>query len=243
MCGRYSLGDPSPLMRRFGLEEFAETTITPRFNVAPTEQIPIVIQRPAGRELRIAKWGFQPPWMKASKRPPPINARADMLTTSAMFRSSIGKWRCIIPADGFYEWLTMPGQKQKQPMHIRLKSGQIFGFAGLYTSRVSGVDGTGTAVIITTEPNELVEPIHNRMPAILLPELEAAWLNPELTNTETLLAMLSPYTAEAMVAIPVSTAVNTAGQEGAELIQPINVATGKTVCRTEFTGELQISAD
>jgi putative SOS response-associated peptidase YedK len=224
MCGRYTLGDPSPLMRRFGLEEFAETSITPRFNVAPTQQVPIIVQRPQGRELRMAKWGFQPPWMKGGKRPPPINARLDTLATSPMFRSSIAKWRCIIPADGFYEWQTIPGEKQKQPMYIRLKSGEMFGFAGLYTSRVDGVDGTGTAVIITTGPNELIMPIHNRMPAILLPELEAAWLNSDITSTPELLALLRPYPAESMVSIPVSTAVNAAASEGAELIVPIGTS-------------------
>jgi putative SOS response-associated peptidase YedK len=209
-------------MRRFGLEEFAETTITPRFNVAPSEQIPIVIHRTARRELRLVKWGFQPPWIKSSKRPPPINARADTLKTSPMFRSSIVKWRCIIPADGFYEWQAIPGQKQKQPIYYRLKSGEVFGFAGLYTSRVNGIDGTGTAVIITTQPNELVEPVHDRMPVILLPQLEDVWLDPDLNDMDKLLALLQPYPADAMVAIPVSNAVNTAGTEGRELTEPID---------------------
>src|SRR6187397_3082714 len=102
MCGRYTLGDPSPLKRRFGLEEFAETTITPRFNVAPSQDIPIVVQQSDGtRELLMAKWGFVPHFMggKPGKRPPPINTRAETLATSGMFRSSVGKYRCIIPAD------------------------------------------------------------------------------------------------------------------------------------------------
>jgi putative SOS response-associated peptidase YedK len=221
MCGRYTLGDPSPLMRRFGLEEFAETAITPRFNVAPTEQIPIVIQRPHGRELRMVKWGFQPPWMKSGKRPPPINARAESLEKSPLYKSSIAHWRCIIPADGFYEWEAVPGQKKKQPIYLRLKDGEIFGFAGLYSGRVDGVEGTGTAVIITTTPNELIEPIHDRMPAMLRRELEEKWLAPELTDAQELLRILGPYPAEAMVAIPVSTAVNTAGIDGPELIEPV----------------------
>jgi putative SOS response-associated peptidase YedK len=125
MCGRYTLGDPSPLKRRFGLEEFAETTITPRFNVAPSQDIPIVVQHSNGtRELRMAKWGFVPHFMdgKPGKRPPPINARAETLATSGMFRGSIAKGRCIIPADGFYEWKMIdPDTKNKQPMCIRLK--------------------------------------------------------------------------------------------------------------------------
>src|SRR5215212_7007436 len=98
MCGRYTLGDPSPLMRRFGLEEFAENTITPRFNVAPTQEIPIIVQRHGRRELRMVKWAFQPPWMQdQKKRPLVINARVETLTKSPLFRTSIEKWRCIIP--------------------------------------------------------------------------------------------------------------------------------------------------
>jgi putative SOS response-associated peptidase YedK len=221
MCGRYSLGDPSPLMRRFGLEEFAETTITPRFNVAPTQEIPIVVERPTGRELRIVKWGFVPFFMRdsKSKRPPPINAKAETLSTSGMFRGSVAKWRCIIPADGFYEWQTIPGEKTRQPMYIQLAGRGIFGFAGLYTSKSDA--SPGTAVIITTTPNELVAPIHNRMPAILLPALEAMWLDPNLTDVDEALSLLTPYPADAMIMMPVSTQVNTATAEGPELIVPI----------------------
>ncbi len=107
VCGRYTLADPSPLKRRFGLEESAETDVRPRFNVAPSQDIPIVAQQSDGtRELLMAKWGFVPHFMgeKPGKRPPPINARAETLATSGMFRSSVGTNRCIIPADGFYEW-------------------------------------------------------------------------------------------------------------------------------------------
>src|SRR3954470_15404004 len=108
MCGRYSLTDPSPLKRRFNLEEFAETAITPRFNVAPSQQIPVIVERDGHRELVLARWGFQPGWMKEAKRPPPINARAETLMDSRLFKSAIARGRCLIPADGFYEWKTLP---------------------------------------------------------------------------------------------------------------------------------------
>jgi len=210
-------------MRRFGLEEFAETTITPRFNVAPTQEIPIIVERPEGRELRIVKWGFTPFLMKDAKgkRPPPINARSETLATSGMFRSSIEKWRCIIPADGFFEWQPIEGQKTKQPMYVQLKDKSMFGFAGLYTSGSGG--SQGTAAIITTTPNELMEPTHNRMPAILLPALEDVWLDPKMLDTAEALTLLTPYPAAAMIATPVSTRVNVAANEGAELIGAISL--------------------
>jgi putative SOS response-associated peptidase YedK len=211
-------------MRRFGLEEFAEPTITPRSNVAPTQDIPIVVERPTGRELRMAHWGFVPFFMKDStgKRPPPINARAETLATSGMYRGSIAKYRCIIPADGFYEWQAIPGEKTKQPMYVQLKDKSLFGFAGLYTSPSEKHPG-GTATIITTTPNELMAPIHNRMPAILLPALEHPWLDPYLTDVSEAMALLTPYGGDAMMVTPVSTLVNYAQNEGSELIQPISL--------------------
>ena len=214
-------------MRRFGLEEFAETTITPRFNVAPTQDIPIVVERPTGRELRMAHWGFVPFFMlnkerKKGDRPPPINARAETVGTSGMFRSSVEKYRCIIPADGFYEWKTIdPDKKTKQPMYVTLKNKEMFGFAGLYTLPSEKYPG-GTATIITTGPNELIRPIHNRMPAILLPAHEDLWLDPIMTDTAEALTMISPYAADAMMAIPVSTKVNASSGSGPELILPIS---------------------
>jgi putative SOS response-associated peptidase YedK len=168
----------------------------------------------------MVKWAFQPPWMKDQKRRLVINARVETLSKSPLFRSSIEKWRCIIPADGFYEWQAVAGQKSKQPLLFRLKSGELFGFAGLYTGR-GDADSQGTAVILTTRPNALMEPIHNRMPAILLPDLEADWLDREESGPDRLLAMLAPYPADVMTSIRVSTAVNTSTREGAELIRPL----------------------
>src|SRR5215212_4638405 len=165
MCGRYSLTDPSPLLRRFGLTEFAETGITPRFNVAPSQLIPIIVETRRGREMRLVRWGLVPPWMKQPmKAPPPINARAESLTERPMFRGALRYQRCLIPADGFYEWRSVPGSRRKQPMHIRLKSGEIFAFAGLYADPHPDHDAEGTCAIITTEPNELMADIHTRMP-------------------------------------------------------------------------------
>lgn len=160
-----------------------------------------------------------------SKRPAPINARVETLATSPMFRSSVGKWRCLVPAGGFYEWRTVPGEKRKQPIYLRLKDGELFGFAGLYTSAPEGED-QGTAVIIATEPNELVEPIHNRMPVILRPQHEAAWLDPTFTDTAEVVTFLGPYPTDEMEAWPVSTKVNAAGTDSPEMIEPLAGAEG-----------------
>jgi putative SOS response-associated peptidase YedK len=188
------------------------------------QEIPIIVQRLNGRELSIVKWGFTPFFMQdaTGKRPSPINARAETLSTSGMFRGSIAKWRCIVPADGFYEWQAVEGQKTKQPMYVQLKDRGIFGFAGLYTSGSAG--SPGSAAIITTTPNELMAPIHDRMPAILLPALEHVWLDPKMTDVAEALTLLTPYPADAMMATPVSTMVNAAANEGPEPILPISAA-------------------
>ena len=145
-----------------------------------------------------------------------------------MFRSSVGKYRCIIPADGFYEWKMIdPDKKTEQPMYVQLKNKSMFGFAGLYTAPSEKYPG-GTAAIITTTPNELMASVHNRMPAILLPALEDVWLDPKMTDTGEALTLLTPYPADAMIATRVSTKVNTAANEGAELILPIGRDQGTT---------------
>src|SRR6266536_1699593 len=115
MCGRYTLTNPEDIAERFGLGAFAETRIEPRFNVAPSQAVPVVRTREDGPTLELMRWGFQPSWMRYDgKRPPPINARSESLLERPMFRSAVVRGRCLIPADGFYEWMVVPGQKAKQ---------------------------------------------------------------------------------------------------------------------------------
>src|SRR6266508_4422661 len=123
MCGRYTLSQLSELQLRFGEDDWAEIRIPP--------SVPIVIQRPEGRQIVAARWGFQPPWIKESRKSPPINARAETIASRPMFMNSVRKGRCLIPADGFYEWMTL-GPNLKQPYHIRLRGGTLFAFGGLY---------------------------------------------------------------------------------------------------------------
>jgi putative SOS response-associated peptidase YedK len=196
--------------------DWSEKRIEPRFNIAPSQEILTIVQLPDGPAFaQTATWGLKPFWFKSGKRPPPINARDETLTTSRMFRDALATGRCLIPATGFYEWRAT-GPKDRQPMHIQLKDGGLFAFAGLWLPPAKR-GGVPSAAIITTRPNELMATIHTRMPAILLPEHEQAWLDP---STADALPLLSPYPAELMHAYPVSSLVNSWENESSQLIAP-----------------------
>jgi putative SOS response-associated peptidase YedK len=223
MCGRYTLTNPEELEARFGLVGFAETRIEPRFNVAPSQAVPVIRGHEDGPSIELMRWGFQPVWMRGDgKRPPPINARSESLLERPMFRGAVAKGRCLIPADGFYEWMVVPGEKRKQPMYIRLKSGDPFGFAGLY---VYGGDEVGpTCAIVTTAANDALSPIHDRMPVILDRSFEQAWLDPDLDDPRAALASLQPVPPELIEAYPVASLVSSVRNEGPDLIEPLDGA-------------------
>jgi putative SOS response-associated peptidase YedK len=217
MCGRYTLTNPEDIAARFGLGALAETRIEPRFNVAPSQGVPVIVDREAGPALTTMRWGFQPAWMKGN-RPPPINARAESLLERPMFKGAASKGRCLIPADGFYEWMAVPGRKTKQPMYVHLKGSPIFAFAGLY---VQGPDDVGeTCVIVTTAANDVISSIHERMPVILGRSVEQAWLDRDLENGPAALAYLQPVSPDQFEVYPVSSLVSSARNEGPELIAP-----------------------
>ena len=219
MCGRYTLTSPEDLAARFGLGALTETHIEPRYNVAPSQAVPVIVGGEAGPSLVTMRWGFQPAWMRSDgQRPPPINARSESLLERPMFRGSVGKGRCLIPADGFYEWMAVPGRKTKQPMYIRLKGGGLFAFAGLY---VQGPNDVGeTCVIVTMAANDVLSPIHERMPVLLDRDIEARWLDPDLENSQAALAYLQPVSPDRFETFPVSSLVSSARNEGPELIEP-----------------------
>ena len=220
MCGRYTLTAPGQLALRFDLDATAVPPLEARYNIAPTQQAPVIVARPDGRPaLEWLRWGFQPAWAADTRRPAPINARAETLLERAYFRTALRQGRCLIPADGFFEWQALSGRGGKQPMYIHLKDGGLFALAGLYTPGPNGAGGS--CAIITTAPNALMTPIHDRMPAILDPVDEARWLDPGITVPEAVLDCLRPYPAEAMDAYPVSARVNTPRNEGADLLTPL----------------------
>jgi putative SOS response-associated peptidase YedK len=221
MCGRYTLTSPVVIAGRFGLGALSETgsDIRPRFNVSPSQAVPTIRTHDGNTALKLMRWGFQPGWMKGkSNRPPPINARGETLLERPMFKGAVGKGRCLIPADGFYEWKVILGQKAKQPMHIRLKGGELLAFAGI---RTWGGDDVGpTCAIITTAPNELVATIHDRMPVILTDHGGRLWMDPKAPPEDARSVLIS-YPAELMQAWPVSTLVNRAGADKPEMVTPL----------------------
>jgi putative SOS response-associated peptidase YedK len=225
MCGRYTQTAAfDELALRFGItaEDTGLEDLPPRYNVAPSQSVPIVVAHNGGRRLVMAKWGFHPVWMKASKLDP-INAKAETVAESPMFQDAVKHGRCLVPADGFYEWKPVPGQKRKQPYFLRLKGGGLFAFAGLYAPPDARAGAPATCTIITTTPNDLVAPIHNRMPAILEPGDEGRWSDGGVTDPATVLLCLRPLPARLMEAYPVSTLVSSPGNEGAQLVEPVRV--------------------
>jgi putative SOS response-associated peptidase YedK len=225
MCGRYTQTAAfDELALRFGItvEDTALEDLGPRYNVAPSQPVPIVVGHNGGRRLVMAKWGFHPAWMKDSTLAP-INAKAETIGTSRMFQGALKHARCLVPADGFYEWKAVSGQKRKQPYYFRLKTGGLFAFAGLHTPPCGEPAARATCTIITTTPNELAATIHDRMPVILEPDDEGRWTDARVIDPAAVLLCLRPLPAERMEAYPVSTLVSSPRNEGPRLVEPVTV--------------------
>jgi putative SOS response-associated peptidase YedK len=213
MCGRYVLNARERLIQaafpELAEEDLPEGTPTRRFNVAPTQQMPIILREGEETQLKLLRWGLTPKWAK-SKSQLLINAKAETLAEKPTFRTLFASSRCIVPATGFYEW--KGGKDDKVPYLITVTDRPVFGFAGLYD--------TGHYVIVTCGPNKVMKPIHNRMPAILEAEHHAAWLDPNLDDPDKLDALLGPYPADKMEARPVSDRVNSVSNDSPELLEP-----------------------
>jgi putative SOS response-associated peptidase YedK len=222
MCGRFSLtADPTQLKQAFPWLELPDN-MTPRYNVAPSQPI-AVIPNNGENKLDFFVWGLIPSWAKDPKIGyRMINARAETLAEKPSFRFAFKRHRCLIPSDGFYEWKKVPGQKSKTPTYIRLKSGKPFAFAGLWESWHSK-DGSiiPSCTIITTEPNEFMRDIHNRMPVILQEENYWKWLQTGEADAPTLQGMLKPYPRDDLTAYAVSKYVNSPANDTAACIKPV----------------------
>ncbi len=217
MCGRFtitvSLGD---LCERFMLEQIL-IEYMPRFNIAPGQTVPVVIKK-GGIQLVPMKWGLIPFWAKDSSIGNKMfNARGETLTEKPSFARSLQGKRCIIPADGFYEWKREG--KTKRPFRITLNDGSVFGFAGLY-DRWTSAKGEEiiSFTIITTTPNKKMAQIHSRMPAILPQEAESTWLDPDQTDKKLLTSFIRPYPAEQMTLYEVSPLVNSPANDRPDCI-------------------------
>lgn len=233
MCGRFTLTtSPDELQAAFDwLKMPPEMTDAqgggplPRYNIAPTQPVAVVPNDGFNR-LDYFTWGLVPSWAKdpniGSRM---INARAETLAEKPSFRNAFKRRRCLILADGFYEWQVIPRQKSKQPMYITLEDHRPFAFGGLWEIWKSP-DGSEiySCTIITTEPNPLMATIHNRMPLILPPETYTQWLNPNEQRPEALKSLLEPYPASQMAAYPVSSLVNSPANDTPELVEPLRGA-------------------
>ena len=222
MCGRFALySDPFSLAKRFEAEALPE--LRPRYNVAPSQNTPIVREEGGKRRFSLARWGLVPHWAKDTKIGySTINARAETVAGKPAFRNAFRHWRCLIPADGFYEWQVIPGSKIKQPWFIVLRDREPMAFAGLWEQwRSPEGEELESCSIIVTEANELMKPIHDRMPVILAPEDWDAWLETDAKDAEGLQNLLKPYLAEGMTAWPVSTKVNSPRNDSAECVEAL----------------------
>ena len=220
MCGRFTLtADPADLQEAFEWVNFGNARLSPRYNIAPTQPI-AVIANTDEYKLDFFTWGLLPFWAKdPSIGSRMINARAETLAEKPSFKNAYKRRRCLILADGFYEWKKEPGSKTKTPYYIRLKSGKAFAFAGLWENWHSPDSSQIlSCTIITTQPNELLADIHNRMPVILPPGAYKQWLTPGESDTRDLAGLLKPYPASEMKAYPVSTLVNNPANEMPECI-------------------------
>ncbi|MBN1873140.1 MAG: SOS response-associated peptidase [Anaerolineae bacterium] len=224
MCGRFALGlDKADLQEMFPEFEFPEQDFSPRYNIAPTQDV-VVVPNDARNRVAFFHWGLVPSWAKdPTMGTRMINARAETVAEKPSFRAAYCRRRCLILATGFYEWRAEPGSKVKTPMYIQLAGGIPFAFAGLW--EVWRPDDTPmfSCTIITTVPNALLAPIHNRMPVILPRAAYARWLDPEEQKPVALDDLLCPYPAEAMRAYAVSRWVNHPENDGPACIEAVEV--------------------
>jgi putative SOS response-associated peptidase YedK len=229
MCGRYTLTNPDPvkLRQRFLVGESA-AEFEPRFNVAPTDAVPAVRRdEERARELGRLRWGLVPGrWAEKRSGRPLINARAESLASQPAFAESFRERRCLIPADGFFEW--RQDEAGKTPVWITLKDNQLFAFAGVWAALPAKASGDAgemlhSCAIVTGEPNDLIRPIHDRMPVILEPGAEETWLDPERPEEE-LLTLLRPLASDLLVVREVSDAVNDVRNDDPTVIEPREAA-------------------
>lgn len=222
MCGRYTITVTlEELIAKYFIREHPVIQYAPRYNAAPMQHIAAVIHDGEQNRLGALRWGLLPSWSKEDKNAARlINARSETLLEKPSFKKLVASRRCVIPADGFYEWKTREGGKQ--PMRITMRDGKLFSMAGLYDIWTAP-DGTriSTCTIITTAANSLMEDIHDRMPVILAADQEALWLDRRSRDIPSLMKLLQPYDPEQMVAYPVSAAVGNVRNDSPELIKSV----------------------
>ncbi|MBS4197231.1 SOS response-associated peptidase [Lederbergia citri] len=221
MCGRYSLFAPrEDLAVRFGLVDFEEIEWVERYNIAPSQDVLAIVRTEVGNKIGMLKWGLIPSWAADPKIGyKMINARAETIDQKPSFRTLFKRRRCIIPADGFYEW-KKEGAK-KTPYRFQLNSKEPFSFAGLWDRWEQNGTIVHSCTIITTEANSLVKDVHDRMPVILTKESESEWLDRKIQDEHELKSLLVPFRAEEMQAYPVSPLVNSPKNDVKEIVNSL----------------------
>jgi putative SOS response-associated peptidase YedK len=223
MCGRFSqTASPAVIAQQFKITN--PPLFTPRYNIAPSQSVAAIRIEPntTTRQLVLLRWGLIPSWAKDPKIGSQcINAKAETVAEKLSFRSAFKKRRCLVIATGFYEWQVQG--RAKQPMWIGLKSHRPFAFAGLW-EHWQPPDGAAieSCTILTTEPNELLRPIHNRMPVILASTAYDQWLDPTVQQTAPLKTLLRPYPSDKLLAYPVSTLVNNPRHDVPQCLEPVS---------------------
>src|SRR3989442_1228529 len=222
MCGRYTLKTPVELLsEKFQFPEVIP--IKPRYNIAPAQSVAVVRRLPddLDRKLAMLRWGLIPAWVKdPAKARQPINAKSETVAELPTFRATFHKRRCLIPADGFYEWKQEGGRKQ--PVYIRMKDGEPFAFAGLWERWVGEEDEfIESCTILTTEPNDMLEPIHNRMPVIMDPNDYDLWLDPDVQKASRLKPLLQSFPPKKMTYYPVNLRVNNPRHDDKLCMEPL----------------------
>ena len=220
MCGRFVITSSPDSIRRFLAYE-EQPNFPPRFNVAPTQPVPIVRLEAGKRHFVLMRWGLIPSWVKDPKKfTLLINARLEGIAEKPSFRAAVKRWRCLVPADGFYEW--QKAGKAKRPFFIRSRAGGPIAFAGLWETWADRDGGEiDTMAIVTCAANRTLAPIHDRMPAIVALEHFDAWLDAEKVEVKTAVALLGPAPDDLLVTEEISTRVNNVRNDGPELIAPV----------------------
>jgi putative SOS response-associated peptidase YedK len=223
MCGRFTLHSPKDFIgARFGVDLGEVDELAPRYNIAPTQDVLTVRVREGERRARMMRWGLIPHWAKpGAPLPLMINARRETLAERPAYRDALRTHRCLVPADGFYEWRANDGRgTPKTPYFLHLAEGEPFAFAGLWAHWRGGDAPVTSCTIVTAPANAAIAPVHDRMPLILRREDEDAWLDPELHDPEALQALLDGGAAERIERRIVSTLVNSVDHDGPRLIEP-----------------------
>ena len=223
MCGRYTLTGNKVRLKHPGFEEFDEVRLTPRFNVCPSQDGQVFAVIDGTVMLRPMRFGLIPSWAKDEKSGfKTVNARAETVAEKPSFRSAFRRRRCLVLADGWYEWQQEPGTRRKIPYHLHLSGRRQFVFGGIWETWQRGdADPLHSFSIITTEPNDTVARVHDRQPLIIPPEAYDRWLDPGLQKPEEIATMIRQYPGEGIEFHPVSTLVNKPANDSEECIRPV----------------------